>query len=114
DVKYGDVIARAKAYIYENYGDSLLSLNTVAAYTGFSPNHFSSIFSQNTGETFIGFLTRVRMEQAKKLLLETEMRSAEVAFQVGYNDVNYFRFLFKKHTGMSARDLRSIQGREDG
>lgn len=113
DVKYGDVIARAKAYIYKNYGDSLLSLNTVAAYTGFSPNHFSSIFSQNTGETFIGFLTRVRMEQAKKLLLETEKRSSEVAFEVGYNDVNYFRFLFKKHTGMSARDLRATQGRED-
>lgn len=113
DLKYGDVIARAKTYIYDHFGDSALSLNTVAAYSGFSPNHFSSIFSQNTGETFIGFLTRVRMEQAKRMLLETDVKSSEVAFCVGYNDVNYFRFLFKKHTGMSARELRAAQGRED-
>ncbi|MDL2257812.1 response regulator [Eubacteriales bacterium OttesenSCG-928-K08] len=107
DDHYGSVIARAKEYLYEHYGESDLSLNSVAAYCGFSPNHFSSMFSLHTGETFIGFLTRVRMEQAKKLLLETDKRSADVAFAVGYQDANYFRFLFKKHMGVSPRELRS-------
>lgn len=107
DDRYGDVIAQAKQYIHEHYGESDLSLNTVASYCGFSPNHFSSIFSLNTGETFIGFLTRVRMERARELLLQTDARSADVAFQVGYHDPNYFRFLFKKHTGASPRELRA-------
>ncbi len=107
-LRYGQVIARAKNHIYENYHDSGISLNTVAAHIGFSPNHFSTIFSQNTGETFIGFLTRVRMEQARKLLLTTDCSTAEVAFRTGYNDSNYFRYLFKKHYGHSPRELRSL------
>lgn len=105
-VKYGGVIAKAKDYIYENFSKPALSLNTVAAYTGFSPNHFSTVFSQNTGETFISFLTRVRMEHARALLGETDLPSAEVAYRVGYNDSNYFRYLFKKHYGKSPRDYR--------
>lgn len=109
DSRYGDVIAQAKEYIYQHFEEGDLSLNTVASYCGFSPNHFSSIFSLNTGETFIGFLTRVRMEQARELLLQTDIRSADVAFRVGYHDPNYFRFLFKKHTGVSPRELRAAQ-----
>ncbi|MDL2235385.1 response regulator [Christensenellaceae bacterium OttesenSCG-928-L17] len=106
---YSDVIAQAKQYIYEHYSESDLSLNTVASSCGFSPNHFSSIFSLHTGETFIGFLTRVRIEKARELLLDTDMRSADVAPAVGYQDANYFRYLFKKHMGVSPRDLRAAK-----
>ncbi len=105
--KYGDIIARAKTYIHDNYSDSSLSLNTVASYTGFSANHFSTVFSQNTGETFIGFLTRVRMEEAKRLLQTTDLSSTEIAYRLGYNDSNYFRYLFKKSFGLSPRDFRN-------
>jgi len=109
---YGQVIAQAKNYIYENYHDSGISLNTVAAYIGFSPNHFSTVFSQHTGETFIGFLTRVRMEQAHKMLLTTDLSTSEIAFRTGYNDTNYFRYLFKKHYGYSPRELRNLHQSE--
>lgn len=105
-LKYGDALARAKEYIQEHYANSDISLNTVAAYIGFSPNHFSTIFSQNTGETFIAFLTRTRLEHARQLLLTTALPSAEVAVQTGYGDTNYFRFLFKKAYGMSPREFR--------
>ena len=110
--QYGAVIAQAKEYIYEHYGESALSLNTVAAVCGFSPNHFSSIFSLHMGETFIGFLTRVRIERAKELLLTTDMRTADVAHRVGYQDPNYFRFLFKKQTGASLRGLKNASDSE--
>jgi two-component system response regulator YesN len=107
-LRYGQVIAQAKNHIYENFHDSGISLHTVATHIGFSPNHFSTIFSQNTGETFIGFLTRVRMEQAHKMLLTTDLSTSEIAFRTGYNDTNYFRYLFKKHYGYSPRELRSL------
>lgn len=107
--KYGDCIAKAKEYIGEHFGSSDISLNTVASYVGFSPNHFSTVFSQNTGETFIGYLTRVRMEQARQLLLSTDLPSGEIAFRTGYSDTNYFRYLFKKHYGQSPRELKQSQ-----
>lgn len=104
--KYTDILVRAKEYINDNFSDSSISLNTVAKYSGFSPNHFSTIFSQQTGETFIEYLTRVRVEKAKTLLEETTMKLSEIAYAIGYNDPHYFSYIFKKNTGMTPRDYR--------
>ncbi len=106
DIRYGHVIRKAKQYINEHYSSSNISLNTVAAEVALSPNHFSAIFSQETGETFIEYLTRIRIEQAKKLLTTTKMRSADIAIAVGYNEPHYFSGLFKKNVGMSAREYK--------
>ncbi len=106
NVRYNAEILRAKQFIKEKYADDSLSLHTVAAEVGFSPNHFSTIFSQETGETFVEYLTHIRIENAKLLLQGVGRRLADIAFDVGYHEPRYFGYLFKKHTGMTPREYR--------
>ena len=107
--RYADVILRAKRYIEKNYANPDICLKSAAEVVNFSPNHFSTIFSQDCGVTFIEYLTRVRIEQAKKLLKNTELKTADVAYEVGFNDPHYFSFIFKKTVGCSPRDWRQTQ-----
>ena len=107
NVRYSAEISRAKEFIRENYADSGISLHMVAAEVGFSPNHFSTVFSQETGQTFVEYLTAVRIEAAKHLLTEGNSRMSDIAFDVGYQDSHYFSYLFKKHVGVSPREYRS-------
>ena len=90
------MLKRALRYIDQNYTDETLSLNTVAKAANISPNYFSGVFSQEMGETFIEYLTRLRMERAKEHLKTTELSSGEIAELIGYNDPHYFRYLFKR------------------
>ena len=85
----------------------MLSRHRVAAEVGFSPNHFSTIFSQETGQTFVEYLTEVRLEAAKELLTNSDARMSDIAFDVGYQEPHYFSYLFKKHVGVSPREYRS-------
>jgi len=105
--KYNEIIVKAQEYIKENFADKDISLHSVAREVNISPNHFSTIFSQETGETFISYITRVRLEQAKVLLKTTQMRTSDVGYEVGYNDTHYFSYVFKKNTGMTPKDFRS-------
>lgn len=103
--KYDDVLLRVKDYINKNYSDSSLSLGVIASFAGFSPNHFSTLFSSQTGSTFIEYLTHVRMENAKKML-QSNLKIADIAYNVGYRDTRYFNFSFKKSVGCSPREYR--------
>lgn len=107
DLRYGRIIQKARDYINANHHDSGISLHTVAVEISLSPNHFSTIFSQETGETFIEYLTRVRIEHAKKLLAEGGMRSSDIAYAIGYNEAHYFSYIFKKHTGLTPREFKA-------
>lgn len=104
--RYADVILRAKKYIEQNYADPDICLRSVAEAVHFSPNHFSTVFSQDCGVTFIEYLTAVRVEQAKKLLKNTDKKSTDIAYEVGFNDPHYFSFIFKKSVGLSPREWR--------
>lgn len=64
--KHSDAILKAKKYIADNFANPDISLQTVAKEIALSPNHFSAVFSQECGTTFIAYLTKVRVEQAKK------------------------------------------------
>lgn len=105
--KYSSLLKDARNYIEQNYDNEDISLNTVAASVNLSPNHFSTIFSQETGRTFIEYLTFVRMEKAKELLRTTSMKTAEIAFAVGYKDAHYFSYLFKKTQECTPREFRA-------
>ena len=105
--KYSSLLKTAQEYIRRNYDNEDISLNAVAASVNLSPNHFSTIFSQETGQTFIEFLTSVRMEKAKELLRSTSMKTAEIAFEVGYKDPHYFSYLFKKTQECTPREYRA-------
>ncbi len=104
--KYVQLLEDAKEYIWENFQNEDISLNTVAASVNLSPNHFSTIFSQEMGQTFIEYLTNVRMEKAKELLRNSNMRTWEIASQVGYRDAHYFSYLFKKTQECTPREYK--------
>ena len=103
---YGDVVREVMDYIEKNYADEDLSLNLLASHVNFSPNHLSMIFSQQTGQTFIKYLTDYRMNKAKELLRCTGKKSSVVSMEVGYKDPHYFSYLFKKTQGMTPTQFR--------
>ena len=106
DKKYTEIIEKAKKYIQENYQNEDMSLLSVASNVNVSSNHFSAVFRKETGETFIDYLTTVRMEKAKDLLVCTSMKTSEVGFEVGYRDPHYFSYIFKKTQGMTPKEYR--------
>ena len=95
--KNRSILKTAVDFIDSHYMDEEISLNTVANVANVSSNHFSALFSQNMGQTFIEYLTTLRMNKAKELLRCTGMRSSEIAGEIGYKDAHYFSYLFKKH-----------------
>ena len=97
--KNRSILKTAVDFIDSHYMDEEISLNTVANVANVSSNHFSALFSQNMGQTFIEYLTTLRMNKAKELLRCTGMRSSEIAGEIGYKDAHYFSYLFKKDTG---------------
>ena len=105
--RYNQILTRAKEYIHEHYADDFISLNRVAREVNISATHFSSIFSQETGHTFVEYLTEVRMEKAKELLRCTDQKTSEIAYAVGYKDPRYFSHLFKKITGYTPRQFKT-------
>ncbi|MDT4761803.1 response regulator [Sphaerochaeta sp. PS] len=105
--KYYAMLQKAKQHIHLHFADQDISLHSVASIVNISPNHFSTIFSQETGETFIEYLTQVRINKSKELLLTTALRSADIAYEVGFGDPHYFSFIFKKNTGISPREFRT-------
>lgn len=107
--RYGSVIQSAKEYIEKNFSNGELSLNRIAAHIGVSPSYFSSIFKQETGTTFVEYLTKVRIDKACELLRCTNSRTAEIGEQVGYSDPHYFSVTFKKVMGQSPKDYRAGQ-----
>ncbi len=104
--RYGVLIRKAKAYIGEHYANPELTLRQVANEVALSNNHFCTIFSQETGVTFTEYITMLRIEKAKELLRDQQMRTSDVAASIGYNDPHYFSYLFKKYMDMSPRDFR--------
>lgn len=110
--RYGDVVDEIMAYIEKNYADEELSLNLLASHVNFSPNHLSMVFSQQTGQTLIKYVTDYRMNKAKELLRCTNKKSSIVSMEVGYKDPHYFSYLFKKTQGMTPTQYRGGKGGE--
>ena len=110
-MKYQSVIQKALAFIKENFTDPDISLNVVAEAVNLSPSHFSTIFSQSLGQTFIDFLTECRLQHAKELLVGTDDKLSAIAMDIGYNDPNYFSYLFKKREGQTPKEFRRTHSR---
>ncbi|WP_166246280.1 response regulator [Paenibacillus turpanensis] len=104
--KYGDILIRVKEYIQLHYDKEHLSLQDAAEHVSLSPGHLSKVFSQETGQTFIEYVTQTRIRKAMELLHTTHAKSYEIAYQVGYNDAHYFSNLFKRVTGMTTKEFR--------
>lgn len=97
---------KAVEYIKEHFMEESISLLSVCKYLSMSTSYFSTIFKNFMGETFIEYLTRIRMEKAMELLKGSDMKTYEIAFRVGYGDPHYFSLAFKKAAGMTPTEYR--------
>jgi two-component system response regulator YesN len=102
------VLKRAEAYIAENYARGL-TLERVAAHVDMAPTYFSRVFKQERGCTFIEYLTRVRLEEAKRLLRTTMLSMADIGYAVGYQGPNYLAEVFKATEGITPGTYRRNQ-----
>lgn len=102
--KHKQIINFMTDYMDQHYGEEL-TLGDLADKVFISRNHLSIIFKNITGETFNNYLTKVRMEKARELLLDRNMLVYEVAERVGYKNVPYFSTIFKKYTGLNPTEL---------
>ena len=107
--KNRSILKTAVDFIDSHYMEEDMSLNKAANAANVSANHFSALFSQNMGQTFIEYLTNLRMNKAKEYLRCTGMRSSEIAGEIGYKDAHYFSYLFKKTQGMTPSDYRKAR-----
>jgi AraC-like DNA-binding protein len=99
------VIARAKQFILDHQADDL-SLGQVAKAVNTSTFYFCKIFKKVTGINFTDYLSRVRIEKAKNLLLNPNLRVSEIAYEVGFQSLTHFNRVFKKIIGQSPTEYR--------
>jgi AraC-like DNA-binding protein len=100
------VIARARAYIYEHQTEDL-SLGQVAKAVNASSFYFCKLFKKSTGINFIDYISNLRIEKAKNLLLNPDCLVSEIAFEVGFQSLTHFNRVFKKLTGVSPSQYRA-------
>lgn len=100
------MISRAKEYIHEHQADDL-SLCQVARAVNTSTFYFCKVFKKATGINFTDYVSRVRIEKAKNLALNPNLRISEIAFEVGFQSLTHFNRVFKKITGLSPTEYRS-------
>lgn len=107
DKKTPSIVHEAKFYLSRHYMEPNLMLQDVARAVGMSNSRFSTVFSQQSGHTFTEYLTGLRLNRARELLRDTEMKTAQIALEVGYNDAHYFSYLFKKSLGITPSEYRN-------
>ena len=101
------VVSKAKLFMSQNYNNPNLMLQDVAKNVNMSNSRFSTVFSQETGQTFTEYLMFLRLNKAKELLRQTNTRSTQIASEVGYNDSHYFSYIFKKNFGLTPSEYRA-------
>lgn len=97
-------------YIKENYNKKV-NLQDIADLLYVSTWHLCKVLKKETGTNFVDLLNGVRIEEAKRLLVTTNLRVYEVALEVGYTDTAYFSKIFKRFVGMTANEYRNTQYR---
>ena len=101
------IIKEAKDYILSNYVNPELSLEIICRHLHLSPAYFSSLFKKETGQTYINYLTDIRLNKAVELLSTTDEKTYMIAEKVGYLEQNYFSYVFKKKFGVSPTKYRT-------
>ena len=95
-----DALSLATDYIHARF-QSDLTLEEVAGHVGMNPAYFSRYFKKNAGINFIDYLTGLRVDEAKKLLMQPQLKVYQVCERVGYSNLHHFYRLFKQYTGLT-------------
>ena len=103
----GRTVERAREFIREHYGESDLSVERLCDHLHLSSAYFSTLFKKGTGMSFTAYVTVVRMEAAAEALKNSEEKTYLIARQCGYEDANYFSYVFKRHFGVSPTKYRA-------
>ena len=103
------LVKQSLEYIENNLGKDI-SLNMISEKLNISSYYFSKLFNEETGEGFIEYLTRTRVEKAKDMLKDPSKSIKEVGSECGYSDPNYFSRIFKKATGMTPTEYKERAG----
>ncbi len=98
--KNENIIERAIRYIEKSYAEKCTLLD-VASHVHLNHKYFGLLFKRGTGETFVNYITKVRLEKAEILLNNTDMKVTEIAMAAGYDDPNYFTTVFRKKYNLS-------------
>lgn len=101
------VIDKVIAYIQANY-QSNISLNDIAKTVYLSPSYLSSMITSETGKSFTDILNEMRIQKAIELLKDPKKRITDIAYDVGFNEPQYFSIVFKKITHLTPRDYREM------
>lgn len=104
-VRRNPLTMRAAKWLMKHYGQNV-GLQEAAAYLGVSPSYLSRTFSRDMGMPLSAYLSELRLEQAKKLLVKSDMKVAQIAEQSGFRDPEYFGVLFRKKTGLYPQKYR--------
>ena len=107
DTNSSKVISDAKLYMSEHFTDPNLMLQDVAKSVNMSNSRFSTVFSQQNGQTFTEYLISLRLGKAKEMLRTTGVKSTQIARECGYNDSHYFSYIFKKNVGITPSEYRA-------
>lgn len=105
--KEGNLISQVKEYLENNMSDSTLSLAGTAAAFYISPGHLGRLMKKETRQTFVEYLTNIRMNRAEFLLKNSDLKGYQVGEKVGITDPHYFSILFKKNIGRSVNEYRN-------
>jgi transcriptional regulator GlxA family with amidase domain len=105
-----DAIATVQQYMEKNYTRPI-TVKDMAAISNMSPRNLSRRFEHATSNTPLEYLQRFRIENAKKMLENKSYGIEQVAMKCGYEDMSFFRKVFKRHVGMTPRDYKEKYGR---
>ncbi|RMD82178.1 MAG: AraC family transcriptional regulator [Lentisphaerae bacterium] len=103
-----ELAIRVRNFISEHI-DRSLSTHTIARALGYHPNYLSRIFKATFGQTITEAIHETAVQRARRLLLRSDSTIATIAQECGFEDVSYFRRIFRRHTGMTPRNFR-LQG----
>lgn len=106
NIVQADTVTKAKHYIMEHYQNPDLTLKEVAEYVELNEKYFTTKFTKECGETFLSYLTGLRIQKAKELIRTTTFKMYEIAEMVGYRNPEHFNRIFKKTTGISPTQYR--------
>ena len=100
-----DVVEAAKKYMSKNLNKNI-TLNDISEQFFINPYYFSQLFKKRTGESYLNYLTGLRIKRAQKLLESTDLKVYEICEMIGYTNINHFNKVFERMVGVKPREYK--------